>query len=83
MISGVAVDFRTRNLENTSLVHNARHPASWLSGGGGVVNDRANVWVDMWSKGAFYVGCIVYVAYATKPELLPHHAQERYSQMGL
>jgi len=31
MISGVAADFRTRNLENTSLVHTARHPACCLS----------------------------------------------------
>ena len=83
MISGVAADFRTRNLENTSLLHTARHPACWLSGVGGVVNDSASVWVDMWSKGAFYVGRIVYLAHATEPRLLPDYAQERYSQMGL
>jgi len=49
----------------------------------GVVNDSASIWVDMWSKGAFYVGRVVYLAHATKPQLLPNHAQKRYSQMDL
>ena len=39
-------------------------------GGGGVVNDSASVWVDMWSKGASYVGRIVYLAYTTETWLL-------------